>query len=130
MSEKISERLDAQKISGTMKNRIRISIFEEIDSTNAEARRQAEGGLSLPALILAEAQSAGRGRLGRSFYSPEGTGLYMTLLYEAGDDPLEGVGLTSVAAVAVSARAISSGVKPVWRAISWIVGSLPRADVR
>lgn len=102
MREKMSESLDAGRIGGAMKNRIRISVHNELDSTNAEARRQAEGGLSLPVLILAEAQSAGRGRLGRSFYSPEGTGLYMTLLYEAGEDLLDGVGLTSVAAVAVA----------------------------
>ncbi len=113
-----SERLDAEKIGVAMKNKIRISVFRELDSTNAEARRQAEQGLSFPALILAESQSAGRGRLGRSFYSPAGTGLYMTLACETGDNPLDNVGLTAAAAVA-AARTIGElcGREPM---IKWV----------
>jgi len=47
-------------------------IFDEIDSTNAEARRRAEAGVTGPIWILARRQLAGRGRLGRSWVSPEG----------------------------------------------------------
>ena len=74
VSERISEIVQAENL--------RIEIFDEIDSTNAEARRQAEKGESAPALLIAKAQSAGRGRMGRSFYSPSETGLYMSLLLE------------------------------------------------
>lgn len=56
--------------------------FNQIDSTSTYARLNAPD-LPLPSLIIAESQSAGRGRRGNSFYSPNGTGLYMTLLFEA-----------------------------------------------
>lgn len=49
----------------------RVSWFEEIDSTNAEARRSGPG-TGLPALYVADRQTAGRGRLQRSWWSPEG----------------------------------------------------------
>lgn len=54
--------------------------FELIDSTNSYARRNANE-LPLPCLITADAQSNGRGRRGKSFFSPNGTGLYMTVLF-------------------------------------------------
>lgn len=56
--------------------------FEVTTSTNTYARENA-GNLPLPSLIIADKQTAGRGRRGNSFYSPENTGLYMTLLFEA-----------------------------------------------
>ena len=59
---------------------IQIKIFEEIDSTNTEAKRLAQAAGCPTTLLAARAQTAGRGRLGRDFYSPAGTGLYMTLL--------------------------------------------------
>lgn len=71
--------------------------FKQIDSTSTYARLNAQS-LPLPSLITAECQSAGRGRRGNSFYSPDGTGLYMTLLFEAKNDiPL----VTPAAALAV-----------------------------
>ncbi len=53
--------------------------FDEIDSTNAEARRRAVGGDFGPAWLVARSQSAGRGRLGRQWDSPEGN-LFATAL--------------------------------------------------
>ncbi len=55
-----------------------VFCFSSIDSTNSEARRRAQE-LAGPALFAAETQTAGRGRQGHSFFSPEGTGLYMTV---------------------------------------------------
>lgn len=55
-----------------------VFCFSSIDSTNTEARRRAQE-LAGPAVFAAEKQTAGRGRQGHSFYSPEGTGLYMTV---------------------------------------------------
>ncbi len=80
-------------------DKIRISEFSLLDSTNMEARRQAERGLSSPALILAHEQSMGRGRMGRSFFSPAGSGLYMSLLLSASENMADSVRLTSLAAV-------------------------------
>ena len=99
----ISEALCAQRISELLCDRqIRVLVFDEIDSTNTEARRQAEAGVDEPVLILANSQTAGRGRMGRSFYSPSGTGLYMSLLTEAGADLADTVRMTTSAAVAVA----------------------------
>ncbi|MBO7302855.1 MAG: biotin--[acetyl-CoA-carboxylase] ligase, partial [Clostridia bacterium] len=72
--------------------------FKEIDSTNDEAKRYVSGGGELPALIFSESQTAGRGRLGRSFFSSDNKGVYMTVVFEA---PAEDAFLkiTSIAAV-------------------------------
>ena len=82
-----------------------VFVHESLDSTNSEARRLAESGCDAPTLIIAKEQSAGRGRMGRSFYSPADTGLYMTALLEAAEDLRDTVLITTTAAVATS-RAI------------------------
>ncbi|MBR2293337.1 MAG: biotin--[Clostridia bacterium] len=95
-----------------------LHIFREIDSTNSEARRYAWGGGAIPAVFLAEGQTAGRGRMGRGFYSPDGTGIYFSLLFELPQEPNEVTRLTALAAVGVL-RAIRrvTGVTP---AIKWV----------
>ena len=100
-NKNVSDILSAERISELMQTKnLRIEIFDNIDSTNTEARRQAERGGSAPALLVAKAQSSGRGRMGRSFYSPSDTGLYMSLLVEICDisDPVR---LTCAVSVAV-----------------------------
>ena len=99
----VPDALCADDISRLIVNdALRVTVFDSIDSTNAEARRQAECGLASPALILAEGQSAGRGRMGRSFFSPSATGLYMSFLTEAKPDLADTVRMTTAAAVAVA----------------------------
>ena len=56
-----------------------VARFDEIDSTNEEARRRAGAGDLGPAWLVAEAQTSGRGRLGRQWSSPRGN-LYATAL--------------------------------------------------
>lgn len=56
--------------------------FDSIDSTSSYARRNTSK-LPLPCIITASHQTKGRGRTGKSFFSPDGTGLYMTLLIKA-----------------------------------------------
>ena len=95
---------------------IEVKVFDKIDSTNAEARRYAENGGHAPAVFIAEAQSAGRGRLGRSFYSPEGTGIYLSLLLPLEGELGDAVLMTSGAAVGVmrairEVTGISVGIK-------------------
>lgn len=80
--------------------------YETIDSTNAEATRQAESSCGHGALIVANHQQAGRGRRGRSWESPAGTSIYMSLLLKPDINPNNASMLTLVAALAVS-RAIS-----------------------
>ncbi len=71
--------------------------LKKTGSTNDYAREIAANAV-LPALITADTQTAGRGRQGKSFYSPAGTGLYMTLLLES---PEQFRDITPAAAVAV-----------------------------
>ena len=75
--------------------------LSEIDSTNTEAKRRRDEAKSAPIVIVADSQSAGRGRLGRSFYSPSETGLYMSVAYSPKGDVVDAVTITSKAAVAV-----------------------------
>ena len=77
--------------------------YAEIDSTNEEARRRFAAGEAEPLLLWANMQTAGKGRNGRSFYSPENTGLYFSLLYPCNNKTVlqDSIFVTTVAAVAV-----------------------------
>jgi BirA family biotin operon repressor/biotin-[acetyl-CoA-carboxylase] ligase len=57
-----------------------LSWFAEIDSTNREALALAAAGAAHGTAVIAEAQTAGRGRLGRSFFSPPRTNLYVSFV--------------------------------------------------
>ncbi len=81
---------------------LEIKLYDVIDSTNNEAKRYAaEAQNKTPVLFVADEQSAGRGRVGRSFISRRDRGIYMTLLYFA-DGISNAVGVTTHAAVAVA----------------------------
>ena len=58
----------------------RLLCLDTIDSTNTEAKRQAMAGAPEGLVVLAEEQTGGRGRRGRSFVSPAGQGLYLSVL--------------------------------------------------
>lgn len=72
-----------------------ILIFDSIDSTNAEALRSIERGLPAPFLVLAERQTAGRGRRGRKWVSPFAENIYYSLVLriDGGMRQLEGLSL-------------------------------------
>lgn len=59
--------------------------FEVIDSTNTEAKRiingKSENMAQAPFVLIANAQTSGRGRQGRTFYSPADTGIYLMLVF-------------------------------------------------
>ena len=93
-------KLDKEKIS-RLSGINNVTVFHSIDSTNTEAKRLIRADSPLPFLLCAEAQTAGRGRLGRSFYSPEGSGLYMSLAFQAEGEMNDAVTMTGAAAVAV-----------------------------
>ena len=78
-----------------------VFVHPRIDSTNTEAKRMAAQDPNAYALIVAEEQSAGRGRMGRSFYSPGGRGIYFSLLFPVTGDMRGAVSLTCAASVAV-----------------------------
>lgn len=76
-------------------------ILKEVDSTNNYARQLADQGAADGTLVLAEQQSSGKGRRGRSWTSPSGTGIWMSLLLRPEFAPEYASALTLVAAMAV-----------------------------
>ena len=77
-----------------------IHWFSSIDSTNLEAKRMAQSSAPHGTVLIADHQTAGRGRLGRSFLSPTGMGIYMSVLLRPNCKPEELMHLTCAAAVA------------------------------
>ncbi|MDP4133957.1 MAG: biotin--[acetyl-CoA-carboxylase] ligase [Bacillota bacterium] len=82
--------------------KLKIITYEKIDSTNTEAKRILDKKCINNAMLIADKQTTGRGRLGRSFYSPLGTGIYMTIIYNLKSAPDENVLFTAKTAVAVA----------------------------
>ncbi len=80
--------------------------FDETDSTNTKAKELAEQGYPSGTLVVADRQIAGRGRRGRSWDSPAGIGIFMTLLLKPDINPNNASMLTLVTALA-TAQAIS-----------------------
>lgn len=78
-----------------------VEVYEELDSTNAEARRRAEAGEPGPVWITAAVQRAGRGRRGRAWSSGRGD-LAATLLTTTGAPPAEAAQISFVAALAAA----------------------------
>lgn len=95
-----------------------IEVHKILDSTNVELKRRAlEGGVH-GLTLLAEEQTGGKGRLGRSFYSPPGTGIYMSILLKPEMDGSDAILITTAASVAVC-RGIQKvlGIQPQ---IKWV----------
>ena len=78
-----------------------IIVFDEIDSTNLEARRRIEAGEATPVWVTAGRQTAGRGRRGRSWETTDGN-LAATLLMTTNKAPIEAAQVAFVAALAVA----------------------------
>ena len=76
--------------------------YDQTDSTNLRAKEKILQGASLPCLFVANSQTMGRGRRGKSFYSPKDTGLYMTLAIPYNYIDSDKVSITSLTAVAVA----------------------------
>lgn len=76
--------------------------FESLPSTNDLAREMAQSGTGEGIAILAREQTAGRGRQGRSWSSPPGEGLYVSLVLRPGIKPADSPVITLAAAVAVA----------------------------
>ncbi|PZW93870.1 BirA family biotin operon repressor/biotin-[acetyl-CoA-carboxylase] ligase [Pseudomonas sp. 478] len=94
-----------------------ILVFDSIDSTNAEALRAIERGQAAPFLVLAERQTAGRGRRGRKWASPFAENIYYSLVLriDGGMRQLEGLSLVVGLAVMQALRELGiSGVGLKW----------------
>lgn len=81
---------------------LEIEVFSAVDSTNGLVRKKADGGQAEGCVIIANEQTDGRGRHGRRFFSPAGTGIYMSILLRPKDySASRAVRLTTMAAVAM-----------------------------
>lgn len=100
---KNSDILSSQGIKPWLKfKEIDIYTYKTIDSTNNEAKKIAVNGGAHGTLIVSEAQTQGRGRRGRDFFSPEATGIYMSLILRPKTQIEEAVLITAGASVAVA----------------------------
>lgn len=91
----------------------RILCLDSVDSTNTEAKRRAAQGEAEGLVILSNHQTAGRGRAGRTFHSPAGSGLYLSALLRPRLAPEEVVNFTAWTAVAVcDGIQAACGVRP------------------
>lgn len=119
-----------------------IEAYEELDSTNAEARRRAEAGAGGPVWITAGVQTAGRGRRGRAWATASGN-LAATFLMTTDAPPVEAAQISFVAALAASDLAdacLGDGVARLkWpndvlihgrKAVGILIESGPRGDGR
>lgn len=83
------------------KDGIYLNVFDSVDSTNRIAMEIASEGAPEGTVIAAASQTAGRGRLGRSFFSPDGSGIYISLILRPDAPPQDVQHITAAAAVAV-----------------------------
>ena len=91
----------------------RILWFDTIDSTNTQAKLLAAQGAPHGTVLIADHQTGGRGRLGRQFLSPAGTGIYMSVILRPNCPPGELMHLTCAAAVAAcNAVEAAAGFRP------------------
>ncbi len=101
------------KLSAECPWRDTLHWFESIDSTNDEAKRMAKNGAPHGTVLIAGQQSGGRGRMGRSFQSPTGMGVYLSVILRPGCKPQELMHLTCVAGVAMcNAVSALTGQRP------------------
>lgn len=81
-------------------------VFDTIDSTSLELKRSAMQGAAHLTAVIADRQTLGRGRFGRSFFSPPGCGIYLSLLLKPSPQQLSDATLITTAAAVAVCRAI------------------------
>lgn len=111
--------LSAQGVKKYLKQAFQIHVSPALDSTNTALRALAEQGAPEGTVVIAGEQTRGRGRCGRSFYSPADTGIYLSLLLRpVHASPKQTMTLTAAAASAMcQAMEAVSGVCPQ---IKWV----------
>lgn len=94
-----------------------VEVWPSLRSTNDRARALAAGGAQGPALVASLEQTQGRGRRGRAFYSPAGSGLYFSLLLRPSVTTEDALLITAAAATAARRALSRFGVKTE---IKWV----------
>lgn len=109
--------MDKKILEQYLDPKLNITIFPELDSTNNYLKKMGSQGEKTTQLVIAESQTGGRGRMGRSFYSPNGTGIYFSLLLHPEFSAEKSLFLTVMAAVSVAETVMkynSNDVKIKW----------------
>lgn len=98
-----NNRLSVEGIRPYLENPgVSVTVYKEVDSTNRAAKQAVVNGeAGHGSFVLAQRQSAGRGRRGRSFFSPEDAGLYLSVVLELSETLRDGLLITTAAATAV-----------------------------
>lgn len=99
-----SDVLSSEGIKPFLKNEykdIPITVFKTIGSTNTEAKLLAMKNATHGTVILSEEQTQGRGRMGRNFYSPADSGIYLSIILKPQLNIADSVLITTATAVAV-----------------------------
>ncbi|MDD4565255.1 MAG: biotin--[acetyl-CoA-carboxylase] ligase [Eubacteriales bacterium] len=96
----------------------RIHVFKSIPSTNLTSKKMALDGAPFGTVVIAEEQTKGRGRRGRSFHSPPLGGIYMSFILKPRFDMTKSVLITTAASVAVC-KAIEK-VTGIYCQIKWV----------
>ena len=110
--------LSADIIKSRLSCGVNVYYYDSIDSTNTQAKRLINEGDCADMLLVADEQTNGRGRQGKSFYSPAQTGIYMTLVIHPDIKLQNAVTATTAASVAVC-RAIE-GLTDLKPKIKWV----------
>ena len=111
--------ISSQSISKFIDNEnVNVIYFDCVDSTNTSLKKMAENGAAEGTVIVASEQTAGRGRLGRSFSSQKGTGVYFSILLRPDMKPQDALLITTCAAVAV-AKSIEKNTNKM-TSIKWV----------
>ncbi|MGH8015941.1 MAG: biotin--[acetyl-CoA-carboxylase] ligase [Candidatus Zixiibacteriota bacterium] len=90
-----------------------VHSFNIVKSTNDIANELAEKGAVEGTIVTAEKQTLGKGRLGRSWHSPEKMGIYVSIVLRPKFPPEKAPGLSIMSALAVAETVVERGVKKV-----------------
>jgi BirA family biotin operon repressor/biotin-[acetyl-CoA-carboxylase] ligase len=94
-----------------------VEVLPQIDSTNSELMRRARAGQTEPTLLIAETQTAGRGRMGRAWHGAAGDSLTFSLGLPL--DPADWSGLSLAVGVAV-ADSLHADIRIKWPNDLWL----------
>ncbi|MCL1789395.1 MAG: biotin--[acetyl-CoA-carboxylase] ligase [Oscillospiraceae bacterium] len=123
-NEKYKDVISLNEISRFLSKKIRsceIKIYDSLDSTNTKAKELVISGAKHGTILIAERQTAGRGRINRRFFSPTGSGVYMSVILKSGqlrdNTPVSAL-VTAYAAVSVCEAIENSANK--FPQIKWV----------
>jgi len=117
----MANELTAEQIKSNLGNHSwanHIQVFSQLESTNTVLKAMGRQGAPEGTILIADRQTGGRGRLGRTFLSPGGVGIYFSVLLRPNCPPAQLMHLTCAAAVAMcNAVENASGIRP---GVKWI----------